>query len=84
LQHLDRFGLVDPQVADRPGVMLGPSSLAVQTPPPLVAFPVVAEFQDLLMLLAEHGFNGMAQVLQLLFNEAMKLERAAKFRCEMG
>ena len=36
-----------------------------------------AEFQDLLMLLAEHGFDGMAQALQLLFNEAMKLERTA-------
>ena len=27
-------------------------------------------------LLAEHGFDGMAQVLALLLNEVMKLERA--------
>jgi putative transposase len=34
-------------------------------------------FHDLLKLLAEQGFAGMAQALQLLFNEAMKLERMA-------
>jgi transposase-like protein len=34
-----------------------------------------AGFHDLLTLLAEHGFSGLAQALQLLFNEAMKLER---------
>jgi putative transposase len=34
-----------------------------------------AGFHDLLTLLAEQGFDGMAQALQLLFNEAMKLER---------
>ena len=33
-------------------------------------------FHDLLMLLAEQGFAGMAQALQLLLNEAMKLERS--------
>ena len=32
-------------------------------------------FHDLLTLLAEQGFGGMAQALQMLFNEAMKLER---------
>jgi putative transposase len=32
-------------------------------------------FHDLLTLLAEQGFDGMAQALQTLFNEAMKLER---------
>lgn len=28
-------------------------------------------------LLAEHGFEGMAQAIEILFNEAMKLQRAA-------
>lgn len=32
-------------------------------------------FQEILELLAEHGFEGMAQAMQILFNEAMKLER---------
>ena len=32
---------------------------------------------DLLELLGEHGFDGMAQAMQLLMNEAMKLERCA-------
>jgi putative transposase len=32
-------------------------------------------FHDLLTLLTEQGFTGMAQALQLLLNEAMKLER---------
>jgi putative transposase len=30
---------------------------------------------DVVQLLAEHGFDGMAQVMQLLLNECMKLER---------
>jgi len=34
-------------------------------------------WQDVLELLAEHGFEGLAQALQILFNEAMKLERSA-------
>jgi transposase-like protein len=34
-------------------------------------------WQDVLELLAEHGFDGMAQALQILFNESMKLERSA-------
>jgi transposase-like protein len=34
-----------------------------------------AGFHDLLTLLAEHGFSGLVQALELLFNEAMKLER---------
>jgi transposase-like protein len=34
-------------------------------------------FHDLLTLLAERGFGGMAQALQTLFNEAMTLERTA-------
>lgn len=33
-------------------------------------------FQQLLELLVEHGFEGMAQVMQRLLNEAMKLERS--------
>lgn len=32
-------------------------------------------FQELLELLADRGFEGMAQAMQRLFNEAMKLER---------
>ena len=32
-------------------------------------------FQDILELLADHGFEGMAQAMQMLLNEAMKLER---------
>jgi len=32
-------------------------------------------FDDLMELLAEHGFDGMAQAITILFNEAMKLER---------
>ncbi|MFH1918468.1 MAG: hypothetical protein ABIP48_01080 [Planctomycetota bacterium] len=33
-------------------------------------------WQEILELLAEHGFDGMAQALEMLFNEAMKLERS--------
>jgi len=34
-------------------------------------------WQEILELLAEHGFEGMAQAMQMLFDEAMKLERSA-------
>ena len=33
-------------------------------------------FGDLVQMLTEHGFDGMAQAIQILMNEAMKLERA--------
>jgi len=33
-------------------------------------------FHELLELLVDHGFNGMAQAMQTLLNEAMKLERS--------
>jgi transposase-like protein len=33
-------------------------------------------FQEILELLAEYGFDGMAQAMQMLLNEAMKLERS--------
>ncbi len=33
-------------------------------------------FQEVLELLADHGFDGMAQAMQTLLNEAMKLERS--------
>jgi putative transposase len=33
-------------------------------------------FQEVLGLLVEHGFEGMAQAMQTLLNEAMKLERS--------
>lgn len=31
---------------------------------------------DVLQLLADQGFDGMAQAIEILLNEAMKLERA--------
>jgi hypothetical protein len=34
-------------------------------------------WNDLLELMCDHGFAGMAQALQVLFNQAMKLERQA-------
>lgn len=34
-------------------------------------------WRDLLELLGDHGFDGMAHAMQLLLNEAMKLERSA-------
>ena len=39
-------------------------------------FTSPGNFQEVLELLAEHGFEGMAQAMQVLFNEAMKLERS--------
>lgn len=33
---------------------------------------------EIMELLAEHGFEGMAEAIQMLFNEAMKLERSAE------
>ena len=33
-------------------------------------------FSELLQLLSEHGFDGMAEAIEILMNEAMKLERA--------
>ena len=33
-------------------------------------------FSELLQLLGEHGFDGMAEAIEILLNEAMKLERA--------
>jgi transposase-like protein len=33
-------------------------------------------FQEILELLADYGFDGMAQAMQILLNEAMKLERS--------
>ena len=37
---------------------------------------------EVVHLLAEHGFDGMAQAIQTLFNEAMKVERAAVLGAE--
>lgn len=34
-------------------------------------------FEELLQLLSEHGFDGMAEAIEILMNEAMKLQRAA-------
>lgn len=33
-------------------------------------------FSELLQLLGEHGFDGMAEAIEILMNEAMKLQRA--------
>lgn len=33
-------------------------------------------FDEVLQLLSEHGFDGMAEAIEILINEAMKLERA--------
>lgn len=34
------------------------------------------ELDSIVQLLAEHGFEGMAQAMEILFNEAMKLQRS--------
>ena len=33
-------------------------------------------FTEVLQLLCDHGFDGMAEAIEILVNEAMKLERA--------
>jgi putative transposase len=38
--------------------------------------PSAGGFQEILELLIDHGFDGMAQAMQTLVNEAMKLERS--------
>ncbi|MGB6399458.1 MAG: IS256 family transposase [Bradyrhizobium sp.] len=38
--------------------------------------PLPDGFQEILELLVDHGFEGMARAMQTLFNEAMKLERS--------
>jgi transposase-like protein len=39
-------------------------------------FPSPGSFQEVLELLIDHGFAGMAEAMQMLINEAMKLERS--------
>jgi putative transposase len=39
-------------------------------------------WQDVLELLGDHGFDGMARAMQLLFDEAMKLERTAVLQAQ--
>jgi hypothetical protein len=34
------------------------------------------QFEELLRLLSEHGFDGMAEAIEILMNEAMKLQQA--------
>jgi hypothetical protein len=34
------------------------------------------ELDSIVQLLAEHGFDGMAQAIEVLMNEAMKLQRS--------
>jgi putative transposase len=38
------------------------------------------ELDSIVQLLAEHGFEGMAQAIEILFNEAMKLQRSEILR----
>lgn len=38
------------------------------------------ELDSIVQLLAEHGFDGMAQAIELLMNEAMKLQRSEALR----
>jgi transposase-like protein len=33
-------------------------------------------FEEVIQVLCEHGFDGMAEAIEILMNEAMKLERA--------
>ena len=33
-------------------------------------------FEELFQLLSDHGFDGMAEAIEILLNEAMKLERS--------
>jgi transposase-like protein len=40
------------------------------------------EFNAAVQLLASHGFDGMANAMQILFNEAMKIERAEYLNAE--
>ena len=40
------------------------------------------ELDSIVELLAEHGFEGMAQAVEILFNEAMKLQRSEALRAE--
>ena len=43
-------------------------------------------FDELLQLLSEHGFDGMAEAIQILMNEAMKLasELSPLVRCRIS
>ena len=36
-----------------------------------------SQFESVLELLSYHGFDGMREAMETLFNEAMKIERAA-------
>ncbi len=38
--------------------------------------------REILQLLVEHGFDGMANAMEILFNEAMKIERAQYLNAE--
>ena len=39
-------------------------------------------FDQMLQVLEEHGFDGLAHALEILFNEAMKIERSAVLGAE--
>jgi hypothetical protein len=49
---------------------------------PLLSRAAAGGRQDVLEFLVEHGFAGMAQAMQTLLNEAMKLERATVLEAE--
>jgi putative transposase len=40
------------------------------------------ELDSIVELLADHGFDGMAQAIEILFNEAMKLQRSEALRAD--
>lgn len=60
--------MTHPLQATEPNVNFQPESWRDEAPP--------ASWNDLLDLLCDHGFSGMAQAMQVLLNEAMKLERS--------
>ena len=51
-------------------------------PVPQERAPHERGWSDVLEILAECGFDGLAQALEILFNEAMKLERSAVLEAE--
>ena len=42
-----------------------------------------SQFDNILELLSEHGFDGMKEAMETLFNEAMKIERSVHLGAAM-
>jgi hypothetical protein len=69
-----------------PNVLAEGANRRQETPPTkeVAGFEAQAEselsgdFLEILELLVDYGFEGMAQAMQMLLNEAMKLERSQK------